>query len=94
VLQVYFGDALAESGKKKEAVDYYKKAGTMYPEDIANSPEYLFRAGLLYQELGNNDQAVGNVQHHQRNVIPPASRAAILINTFRVSANINSVNDF
>lgn len=52
------GDALAESGKKKEAAEEYKKAGTMYPEDVANSPEYLFRAGLLYQELGNNDQAV------------------------------------
>lgn len=52
------GDALAESGKKKEAVESYKKAGTMYPDDIANSPEYLFRAGLLYQELGNNDQAI------------------------------------
>lgn len=52
------GDALAESGKKKEAVDQYAKAGKMYPEDIANSPEYLFRAGLLYQELGNNDKAV------------------------------------
>jgi TolA-binding protein len=51
-------DALAESGKKKDAVELYKKAGTMYPEDIANSPEYLFRAGLLFQELGNNDQAV------------------------------------
>lgn len=52
------GDAYAESGKKKEAVEEYKKAGTLYPEDVYNSPEYLFRAGLLYQELGNNDQAI------------------------------------
>lgn len=52
------GDAYAETGKKKEAVEQYKKAGTMYPTDNYNSPEYLFRAGLLYQDLGNNKEAI------------------------------------
>ena len=52
------GDAYAESGKKKEAVDKYRKAGTLFPEDTNNSPEYLFRAGLLYQELGQNQEAI------------------------------------
>ncbi len=52
------GDAYAESGKKKEAAEQYKKAGTMFPSDNYNSPEYLFRAGLLYQELGNNKEAI------------------------------------
>jgi TolA-binding protein len=52
------GDAYAESGKKKEAADEYKKAGTLYPSDNFNSPEYLFRAGLLFEELGNKDAAV------------------------------------
>lgn len=52
------GDAYAESGNKKDAVEQYRKAGTVFPEDNYNSPEYLFRAGLLYQELGNNDKAV------------------------------------
>lgn len=51
------GDAYAESGKKKEAADEYKKAGTLYPSDNFNSPEYLFRAGLLFEELGNKDAA-------------------------------------
>ncbi|HUR10021.1 MAG TPA: hypothetical protein VM012_01555, partial [Flavitalea sp.] len=37
-------DAYAESGKKSEAADQYKKAGTLYEEDNFNSPEYLFRA--------------------------------------------------
>ena len=52
------GDAYAELGKKAEAVDYYKKAGTMYPDDNINSPEYLFRAGYLFQELGKNNDAI------------------------------------
>ncbi len=52
------GDAYAESGKKKEAADQYKKAGTMYPSDNFNSPEYLFRAGLVFEELGNKESAI------------------------------------
>jgi len=52
------GDAYAESGKKAEAADQYRKAGTLYEEDNFNSPEYLFRAGLLYQELGKNKEAI------------------------------------
>ncbi len=51
-------DAYAEQGKKAEAADQYKKAGTMYTDDNYNSPEYLFRAGLLYQELGKNKDAI------------------------------------
>jgi tetratricopeptide (TPR) repeat protein len=30
----------------------------LFPEDNFNSPEYLFRAGLLYQELGKNKEAI------------------------------------
>jgi TolA-binding protein len=53
------GDAYAETGKKKEAIEQYRKAGTMFPEDMQNSPEYLFRAGLLYQGQGQNQEAIG-----------------------------------
>jgi TolA-binding protein len=52
------GDAYAESGKKELAVENYKKAGTLYEADNYNSPEYLFRAGLLYQDLGKNKEAI------------------------------------
>jgi predicted negative regulator of RcsB-dependent stress response len=52
------GDAYAELGKKQEAIDYYRKAGTMFDEDDANSPEYLFRAAMLSQELGKNKEAI------------------------------------
>jgi tetratricopeptide (TPR) repeat protein len=51
-------DAYAETGQRKEAAEQYKKAGTSFPEDNFNSPEYLFRAGLLYQELGRNKEAI------------------------------------
>ncbi|WEK34660.1 MAG: tetratricopeptide repeat protein [Candidatus Pseudobacter hemicellulosilyticus] len=66
VLQVrtngLLGDAYAELGKKPEAVDYYKKAGTIFKEDNINSPEYLFRAALLYQDLGKNKEAIAMLQ--------------------------------
>ena len=52
------GDAYAETGKKNEAAEQYRKAGTLFPEDTYNSPEYLFRAGLMYQDLGKASQAI------------------------------------
>lgn len=52
------GDAYAELGKKKEAVDAYTKAGTLFEDDDVNSPEYLFRAALLNQELGKDKEAI------------------------------------
>jgi tetratricopeptide (TPR) repeat protein len=52
------GDAYAETGKNNEAAAQYEKAGTIFPQDNFNSPEYLFRAGLLYEKLGKNKQAI------------------------------------
>jgi tetratricopeptide (TPR) repeat protein len=52
------GDAYSELGKKEEAIDYYKKAGTLFDKDDVNSPEYLFRAAMLNQELGKNKDAI------------------------------------
>ena len=52
------GDAYAETGKKNDAVESYRKAGTMFEEDNINSPEYLFRAGLLYETMGKNKEAI------------------------------------
>ncbi len=51
-------DAYAESGNKEEAVGLYKKAGTLFEKDDFNSPEYLFRAGVLYEILGKNQDAI------------------------------------
>ena len=52
------GDAYSELGKKEEAISYYKKAGTAFPDDDVNSPEYLFRAALLLQDAGKTQEAI------------------------------------
>jgi predicted negative regulator of RcsB-dependent stress response len=52
------GDAYSELGKKQEAIDEYKKAGSVFTEDDINSAEYLFRAAMLSQELGKTKDAV------------------------------------
>ena len=52
------GDAYAELKKNTEALDQYKKAGTLFPEDQAISSEYLFRAALLAEINGKNEDAI------------------------------------
>lgn len=56
------GDAYAETGKKADAAEQYKKAGTLFPDDNFNSPEYLFRAGLMYQDIGKTKDAIDAFQ--------------------------------
>jgi len=51
-------DALSESGKKEEAAKLYKEAGTLFDKDEANSPQYLFRAGYLYESMGKTQEAI------------------------------------
>ncbi|HEY4110162.1 tetratricopeptide repeat protein [Puia sp.] len=52
------GDAYSEQGKKEEAADQYKKAGTYYEQDELLSPEYLFRSGYLYENMGKMQDAI------------------------------------
>lgn len=52
------GDAYSELGKKQEAAEAYKQAGTLFEKDDHNSPEYLFRAGYLYESMGKNKEAI------------------------------------
>ncbi len=51
-------DALSESGKKDEAAKLYREAGTLFDKDDVNSPQYLFRAGFLYESMGKNQDAI------------------------------------
>ncbi|MBS1566639.1 MAG: tetratricopeptide repeat protein, partial [Bacteroidetes bacterium] len=51
-------DALSETGKKEEAAKLYKDAGTTFDKDQENSPRYLFRAGLLFESIGKNQDAI------------------------------------
>lgn len=54
------GDAYSEQGKKEDAAAEYSKAGKMFEKDDYNSPEYLFRAGFLYESLGKTKEAIEN----------------------------------
>ncbi|HEY4968242.1 MAG TPA: tetratricopeptide repeat protein [Puia sp.] len=56
------GDAYSELNKKDEAVEQYKKAGTWFEQDEIISPEYLFRAGYLYESMGRNQDAIAMYQ--------------------------------
>ena len=51
-------DAYSEQGKKEEAAKHYEKAGKHFEKDDYNSPEYLFRAGYLYESVGKNKEAI------------------------------------
>jgi predicted negative regulator of RcsB-dependent stress response len=68
------GDAYSEMGKKQEAIDQYKKAGTMFDKDDVNSPEYLFRAAMLSQELNKNKEAI-ELLHLIKDKYPNSQRA-------------------
>ena len=52
------GDAYSELKKNDDAISYYKKAGSHFPEDDAISSEYLFRAASLLELNGKADEAV------------------------------------
>jgi tetratricopeptide (TPR) repeat protein len=68
------GDAYSELGKKEEAIGYYKKAGSLFDKDDINSPEYLFRAAMLNQELGKNKEAI-DLLHQIKDKYPSSQRA-------------------
>jgi len=52
------GDAYSELKQNEKAIEHYKKAGTIFPEDAFLSSEYLFRAGMLYELAGKNKEAI------------------------------------
>jgi tetratricopeptide (TPR) repeat protein len=52
------GDAYSELNQRDQAVEEYKKAGTLFEKDDVISPEYLFRAGYLLESMGKNDDAI------------------------------------
>lgn len=52
------GDAYASLNKVDDAVSYYKKAGTYFPEDEAISSEYIFRAAAYLELNGKADEAI------------------------------------
>lgn len=57
-VQGMLGDAHSELKQNDKAIDHYKKAGSMFPDDAMLSSEYLFRAGLLLEMGGKNKEAI------------------------------------
>jgi tetratricopeptide (TPR) repeat protein len=51
-------DAYGDLGKKEEAISFYKKAATHFPEDAVNSSEDLYRAALMYELMGKSKEAI------------------------------------
>lgn len=52
------GHAYAELGKKEDAVNYYKKAGTTFEDDKDNSAENLFLAAQLLETMNKSKEAL------------------------------------
>jgi len=52
------GDAYSELKNNNEAISYYKKAGSHFPEDESISAEYLYRAASLLDVTGKADDAI------------------------------------
>lgn len=52
------GDAYSELKKNEEAVENYKKAGSLFEENQVLSSEYLFRAASLYELMGKDKEAI------------------------------------
>ena len=71
------GDAYSELNKKEEAIEQYKKAGTLFEKDDVISPEYLFRAGYLYESMGKNQDAIEMYQVIKANTPPHKEGADI-----------------
>jgi tetratricopeptide (TPR) repeat protein len=57
-VQGMLGDANSELKQNDKAVDHYRKAGSVFPDDQMLSSEYLFRAGLLLEMAGKNKEAI------------------------------------
>jgi tetratricopeptide (TPR) repeat protein len=52
------GDAYGELKKDNEAIEYYKKAGKIFPKDESFSAEYLFRAAQKSALQNKTEEAV------------------------------------
>jgi predicted negative regulator of RcsB-dependent stress response len=50
------GDAYAEQGKNKDALEYYKKAARHFPKDEVSSSDYLFTAAYFAARIMNDKE--------------------------------------
>ncbi|WP_347925057.1 tetratricopeptide repeat protein [Pontimicrobium sp. SW4] len=59
IAQGGIGDAFIQLGQKEDALDYYTKAANMSANDFT-TPLYLFKAGSVALDLGDNTKALQN----------------------------------
>lgn len=52
------GAATNNNGNKDKAAGLYEKAAATFEKDDVNAPDYLFRAGYLYESMGKNKEAI------------------------------------
>jgi tetratricopeptide (TPR) repeat protein len=71
------GDACSELKKNEEAIDHYKKAGTLFEEDQALSSEYLFRAAMLL-ELGGKQAEAAELYQQIKDKYPRSEKGFIV----------------
>ena len=53
------GDAYSELGEYEKAATFYEKASGLNENELL-TPIYLFKAGLVYEEMGNSKKALDN----------------------------------
>ncbi|HEY0677446.1 MAG TPA: tetratricopeptide repeat protein [Chitinophagaceae bacterium] len=52
------GAATNNNGNKEKAAGLYEEAAGLFEKDDLNAPEYLFRAGYLYESMGKTQEAI------------------------------------
>jgi tetratricopeptide (TPR) repeat protein len=52
------GASTNTNSNKEKAAGLYKKAAGIFEKDDAGSAEYLYRAGVLYESMGKNKEAI------------------------------------
>lgn len=80
------GDCYVESGNVKEAISYFKKAA-----DSANSeslsPTFLYKAGLAYEEVGDNKSALAAYKEIKNKY--PQAAATLGVEQFILKLSLN-----
>jgi tetratricopeptide (TPR) repeat protein len=64
------GDAYADAGKNKEALDSYQKAAHHFPEDVDNSSEYLFLAAYFAEKVLNDQKTAVDLYKELKQKFP------------------------
>ena len=69
------GDAYAELKKNSDALNFYKKAADVNEKDEFTSPEFILRAGMFAESIGNKKEAIELYKKIKTNY-PLSDRAA------------------